>query len=150
MLALTAADYAMLIPLTLASLTTMIVTIIAALRTTKIQYQVTPPSEPVKGGRTLGDLVEGTQVNAHAAALDAGRARHAIADPKTGLAAIHGEVQAVGSQVATGNGQTIGMLADIAEGRAAQAIPIAERTHEEQTHVDMKEAAHPAPETPTP
>lgn len=49
-------------------------------------------------------------------------------------------VNAVHREVRTGNGQTIGMLADIAEGRAAQAIPEGDRTAHEQTHVDMKEA----------
>lgn len=48
-------------------------------------------------------------------------------------------VQQVHNEVRTGNGQTLGMLADIAEGRAAQAIPIADRTRAEQKHSDMED-----------
>jgi len=144
MLALTAADYAMLIPLTLASLTTMIVTIIAALRTSNIQRQVTPPSEPVLGGRTLAEIAEGVQVNAHAAALDAGRVRHAITDPATGLAAIHAEVK-------TANGVTLAALADRVEARRIEAeVAPGERTESEQHYVDELHAPTDAEGNPPP
>ncbi len=46
----------------------------------------------------------------------------------------------VHKEVKTGNGQTIGMLADIAEGRAAQAIPTKDRTDAEQKHANIKVA----------
>lgn len=50
-------------------------------------------------------------------------------------------VNAVHREVRTGNGQTLGALADIAEGRAAEAIPVADRSAAEQEHVEMKQAS---------
>lgn len=64
-------------------------------------------------------------------------ARRALRTTQTVVA----QVEAVHAEVRTGNGETIGMLADIAEGRAAQAIPKADRSVSEQEHVDMKEAS---------
>lgn len=62
----------------ISAVTAAVVTIINAVRTRAVHRQVVPPSQP-KGGRTLGDLIEGVSVSAHAAAIESSRVRKLVA-----------------------------------------------------------------------
>lgn len=71
---LTAADYAVLIPIFFSSLASLIVTVRNSGHAKETLRQVTPPSN----GRTLGELAEGINVSSHAAAIESARVRKEV------------------------------------------------------------------------
>lgn len=84
---LSAGDYAILVPIIIASIAQAVVTVIVALRQSQVKaaveavhHEITPPSN----GQTAGEMLEGVATAAGAAAIEASRVRKALEKQNNG------------------------------------------------------------------